>query len=392
MLPPDYLEHIADDLLELYSELDQTITRDIVRRLAKTGRVTDTAAWQIAKAQESGLLYDEIISEIARFSNASEQHVRAILEDAGIKSVGYDAKIYEAAGLSPPPLAMSPPALQVLNAGIIKTNGFLRNLTMTTANQAQQTYMAAAALAEMQLESGAFDYNIAIKNAVKSTAREGAWVQYPTGHRDRIDVAIRRAVLTGTGQTTGKISLWYAGNMGCDLMEITAHAGARPSHAIWQGGIVSLSGKPGYWSLDGIGYGTGPGFKGWGCRHDWFPFFYGLSKLVYQREKLLEFENRTVKYDDNTISYYDATQMQRAMERHIRATKRELVAYDEAVKSGINTHADIEAAAHKLKRQEAKLRDFLHQTGLTKDSARLQSLGFGRSQAQKAVWAAKSKG
>ena len=97
---------------------------------------------------------------------------------------------------------------------------------MTTASQAQQAYIRAATLAEMQIESGAFDYATAIRNAVQSAAQEGAWVSYPSGHRDRLDVAVRRAVLTGVGQTTGQIGLAYAQDMGCDLMEITAHAGA----------------------------------------------------------------------------------------------------------------------------------------------------------------------
>ncbi len=157
---------------------------------------------------------------------------------------------------------------------------------MTTASQAQQAYIRAATLAEMQIESGAFDYATAIRNAVQSAAQEGAWVSYPSGHRDRLDVAVRRAVLTGVGQTTGQIGLAYAQDMGCDLMEITAHAGARPSHAAWQGKLVSLSGRTGYLSLRDIGYNTGPGFKGWNCRHDWFPFFEGLSESAYPRSEI----------------------------------------------------------------------------------------------------------
>lgn len=384
MLPPDYLEHIADDILELYTKLDQTIVRDIVRRLIKTGRVTQTAAWQIEKVQQSGLLYREVAAEVAKITGASERQVQALFEEAGVTAVNYDSRIYEAAGLSPPPLPMAPSAVRVLNAGIIKTGGYLTNLTLTTANQAQQAYISTATLAEMQVESGAFDYVTAIKNAVKQAAKEGAWVLYPTGHRDRIDVAVRRAVLTGVSQTAGQVSLSYAQDMGCDLMELTAHAGARPSHAVWQGKLVSLSGRPGYLSLSDIGYGTGAGFKGWNCRHDWFPFFEGLSSSAYPRAALKEFENRKVTYNNQKIPYYDATQMQRDMERRIRASKRELVGYDEAVKNGLDMRREFNETSVKLKQREAALKDFLRQTGLTPDSARVQVLGFGRSQAARA--------
>jgi len=42
-----------------------------------------------------------------------------------------------------------------------------------------------------------------------------------------------------------------------------------------------------------------------------------------------------------------------------------------------------------LKRQEAKLKDFTKNTGLDRQREREQVLGFGRSAAQKAVWANK---
>lgn len=394
MLTPEYLDHVGDELLDLYSKLDESILRDITRRLVKSGDVTATAQWQIWRAQESGLLYDDIITEVAKLSGASNQHVRAIFEDAGAVSVSYDNRIYEAAGLTPLPLNMSPSATQVLYAGIEKTAGHLNNLTMTTASTAQQAFIQAATLAEMQVESGAFDYITAIRNAVREASKESKWISYPSGHRDRIDVAMRRAVLTGVSQTTGKISMAYAQDMGCDLMEITAHAGARPSHSLWQGQIVSLSGRAGYLSLSDIGYGTGAGFKGWNCRHDWYPFFDGLSESAYPRREMEAYNNAAVRYDGQTIPLYDATQMQRAMERGIRDTKRILAGLDagiaetsEALKAALKQ--DFTAKSALLKRQEAALKEFLRETGLLNDSSRVQVTGFGRSQASKAVWAVK---
>lgn len=394
MLPPDFWDYAADDLLELYSKLDEAITRDIVRRLVKTGGVSATADWQIQRLQESGLLLDDIIHRVAQLTDASDQQVKALFEDAGIQAVKIDAEIYRAAGLSPPPLRQSLAAMQVLQAGMEKTAGHLRNLSMTTAIATQQSYINAVTLAEMQVESGAFDYVTAIRNAVRTAAESGAEVLYPTGHRDKLDVAIRRATLTGASQTTGKIAEHYADEMDCDIMELSAHAGARPDHAKWQGKLVSRSGRPGYLSLDDIGYGTGPGFKGWGCRHDWFPFFLGISESAYPRAKLEEYNTMTVQYNGETIKYYDATQMQRAAERQIRATKRELAGYDAGIKatdSGElrNTlNEQFQAASVKLQRQKLHLDDFLDQTGLLRQGEREQVLGFGRSQAQKAEWAA----
>lgn len=394
MLPPYFYDTAAEGLLNLYNQLDQAILRDIVRRLVKTGKVTDMAKWQAERLQESGLLYNDVVREIAKISGASDAQVRTLFEDAGIEALRYDFAIYEAAGLAPLPLRQSPAAAQVLQAGIIKTSGNLKNLTMTTAVSTQQAYIQAATMAEMQVESGAFDYITAIRNAVKTASRAGAIVLYPTGWKDQLDVAVRRATLTGVGQTTAKVSLRYADDMNCDLVETTAHPGARPSHQVWQGRVFSRSGSGRYPDFESsTGYGTGAGLCGWNCRHSFFPYFEGLSESAYPRSKLREYEDKTVSYGGEKLKYYDATQVQRGMERAIRATKRDLAGADAGVKSAPAEslknafREDFSAASVKLKQQEATLRKFLNETGLDRQREREQVLGFERSAAQKAVWA-----
>lgn len=397
MLSPEMFDDLADDVLELYTQLDEAIVRDIVRRLVKTGGVSLTAAWQAERLQESGLLYDDIIRRVAKMSDASESLVRACFEDVAIEALDFDIAIYRAAGLSPLPLRQSPAAARVLQAMLQKTNGHLRNLSLTTAATSQQAYISAVTAAEMQVESGAIDYVTAIRNAVRDAARAGTTVMYPTGHHDQLDVAVRRAVLTGASQTAAQISMRYADELGCDLVETTAHPEARPEHQVWQGKVFSRAGQSSKYPPfeASTGYGTGGGLCGWNCRHSFYPFFENLSADVYPRDKLQEYANRTVEFDGQTISYYEATQMQREMERAIRATKRELVGYDEGIKStdSEELRAALNAwygkASAKLKQRERKLNDFSRQTGLMKQHNRQQVLGFGRSQAQRAVQANK---
>jgi len=397
MLTPEYLDMAPDDIVALYSKLDEAITRDIVRRLVKTGGVTLSAVWQADRLQESGMLYEDIINQIAKLSDASEAQVKALFQDAGVEAIKYDSAIYEAAGLSPLPIRQSPAAAQVLQAGLQKTQGYLNNLSKTTASASQTAYINAVTLAEMQVESGAFDYTTAVRNAVRNAIQDGATVLYPTGHVDKLDVAIRRATLTGISQTAAQISLSYADDMGCDLVETTAHAGARPSHAEWQGKIFSRSGKHKKYKdfVSATGYGSGSGLCGWNCRHSFYPFFEGLSSSAYPKSKLNEYKNKTVTYNGEKIGYYEATQMQRAQERKIRSTKRELAGYDEGIKSTDNEtlrnamQADFSNASVKLKQQEAALKDFANQTGLDRQREREQVLGFSHSQASKAVQANK---
>ncbi|MDE6520403.1 MAG: phage minor capsid protein [Ruminococcus sp.] len=398
MISPSEYDRLCDQLMTLYGDLEDAIISDIVRRILKTGRITESAKWQIKQLQESGLLYDDILAEIASRTDATSQHVKALFEDAGVQSIRNDNRYYRAAGLAGI-VKMSDAALQTLNAGYLKCGGDLKNLTMTTAFTSQQAYITACNNAYMQVTSGAFDYNTAIRNAIKSAAVEGTHVLYPSGHKDRIDVAVRRAVLTGVGQTVRKLSVINAEDMGCDIMEITAHSGARPSHAAWQGKLVSLSGKNAgkiiegcrVLSLSEIGYGSGDGFGGWNCRHDWYPFLEGISKRTYSDERLKELDAKDIEYNGKKYSEYEISQIQRRYEREIRSAKREQVAFKTAVQEAQDPELkqvmqdSLNYANSVVKDKQAKMRDFINQTGQYRDYLREQNYGRVSKNFRKAV-------
>ena len=208
-------------------------------------------------------------------------------------------------------------------------------------------------------------------------------VDYESGWVNRVDVAVRRAVLTGIGHTAGELAIMRADALGVTTMEITAHAGARPSHAVWQGRIVDRSGRdPRYLTLMDIGYGDVTGFKGANCRHDWFPFVPGISVRTYTDSQLRNIDPPPFEYNGKTYSYYDATQYQRRMETAIRKTKREIMAYDAAGDSDMFT-----AKSVLLRRQRDAYNEFCRAAGIRPKLDRAQQYGYGRSISQKAVWA-----
>lgn len=396
MLSPSEYDHLTDRISELYARLDRSIVEDMARRIARTGMVTESTKQQAERLQQAGLLYEDVIADIAKITDASESMLRGLFEDAGVQSIRNDNRFYRAAGLEGI-VKMSDAALQTLNAGFVKCLGSLQNLTRTTAVTAQTAYLDACDLAYMQVSTGTMDYQTAIRRAVQSAAEDGSTVLYPSGHKDQLDVAVRRAVLTGFGQTARKLSEINADDMGCDLMEITAHAGARPSHAEWQGQIVSRSGRRGYLSKSDIGYGTGDGFGGWNCRHDWYPFFEGISRRAYTEERLKELNEKCIEIDGKKYTDYEVSQMQRALERDIRKQKRTVAGFHAAMEAADTeelakaVQESFAAASVKLKEAERELQDFLKQTGFLLDSSRVWVNGFGKSVSQKAVWAAKKK-
>ena len=183
-------------------------------------------------------------------------------------------------------------------------------------------------------------------------------------------------IITSVNQTCGQLQETRANEVGWDLMEITAHSGARPSHAKWQGKIVSLSEKKGYLSKDDIGYGEATGFKGINCKHDWHPYSKGSTRAYTQKE-LNKWKNEKVIYNGKKISKYDATQEQRKIERAIRQDKKELVVQQKLLTSNdknINIE-EVEAEIRNIKAKQKEhndiLNNFLNQTGFRKDYSRL---------------------
>lgn len=397
MLSPEWYEACTDQILILYSRLEDDILKDIVRRILKTSMVTDSAKWQAEMLEEAGLLYNDIIQKIAKYTPQTADELRLLFEDAGTEVMKNDNIIAESA--TGKELHLSDSKLKILKANYRNTLGNLRNLTNTTAMTSQAAFIAACNDAHMQITSGAFSYQEAVRNAIKRAVQGGLTVKYPTGHIDKLDVAIRRAALTGVGQTAAKISIMNAEEMDCDLMEITAHAGARPEHAKWQGKLVSRTGKNVGRIVDGvkvlsladIGYGTGAGFRGWNCRHDWNPYFEGYSTLNYTDEQLANLDEKSIEYDGEMYSQYEISQMQRAQERKIRELKRQTVKMQDAADFADDPElkelakADHQAMSVKLKTAERELKDFCKATGQDRDKFREQVLGFSRSEAQRAV-------
>lgn len=387
MIDPKYLINVDDPVLRLYEGLQADILTDIVRRIEKADySITETAKWQIYKLQESGMLYAGILNNVAKLSGKSEAEVKKIFEDAAIENLT-DIKpdIDDPYQL----INANKSVLDRLLADIERTNAELYNLTLSTAESAQSAFFNAVDRAYMQIGSGAFDYNTAVYNAVKTVTDSGApYVIYPSGWKNRIDVAVRRAVMTGVVSTANAVSLKLTKELGLDYVDISAHAGARPSHAAWQGKRYCVSGKDKRFPpLSETGYGSGDGLGGWNCRHSMHPTT-ADAPPYYSDAELEKINSESVYYNGEKMSLYDATQEQRKMESAMRDTRVKLAAYG-SMKDNPAAQAEFASLSVRLKEQETKYISFCRQTGLAEQKERLRVVGFNRSLSQKAVWANK---
>jgi hypothetical protein len=390
MLTPAYLMDVPEMLVDIWAQLEQDIVGDISRRLVKTKSITASAGWQIQKLRDMRIMQEDIAREVARLSARSQKEVAKLITQACMDGLKYDDAIYDKMGLTPTPIASSMALKEVIQAGIRKTNGLMRNFTNTTANTATKAFENALDRAYMQVSSGAFSYEGALSRVIKDLGSQGIErIAYPTGHVDRMDVTARRALLTGLNQTTAELQLTRMDEMGCDLVEVTSHAGARPTHAEWQGQVYSRSGRThGYDSFDVTGYGSGDGLCGWNCYHNFFPYFEGLSTRTFERDP-------SARLGKSNQQVYDESQHQRKYERDVRDAKRECVALDEAAQAATDPElqaalaSQFSSASVKLKRREARLNAYCKQTDRTRLHEREAAYGFNQSVSSKAVWANK---
>ena len=402
MLDPRYLQHIAEGAEEISSELHSYIIRRIVdRMMIRIGRgeeylFTSTDRWQIEIMQASGALLEDIIPEIAKYTKREQKEIKAAMEEAGIKAVEQDDKIYEAAGLSPVPLLESPQLIRLMQRNYDATLGEWDNYTRTTADAAQRLFINSCDTAYHKVTSGAVSYTQAVREAVDEVVSGGVYVNYTdeeTGrvHKDTIETATARAVRTGIGQATGDIVLKRMEEMGWDTILVSAHLGARTgdggqnpgNHLWWQGKFYSRTGQDKRFPPFSVtGYGTGEGLCGWNCRHS-----FGSG----------DGENNPYKdiqtADNEKIEKLE--QRQRALERRIRKTKRIVAGMQTAVEACQDPQAkaelqmQLDKKSFLLQRQNKAYNDFCKENELRPLADRLSIARWGREQAAKARGAAR---
>ena len=384
MLPPSYLDQMPDAFVQLWQQVEDAILQDVARRIGKMDAVTPTANWQLWHYQQTEAVRNDVVKLLAKYTGKSETAIRKLLLQTATEALEREDAIYYHYDMEPPPFEESAALNNLLDAGARQTCGTWQNLTATTANTVTGAFERTLDAAWLKVSTGAFDYKTAVKQAVDSLADDMPMVTYPSGHKDSIEVAARRAVLTGVNQTTGKLQVARMDEMGCEFVETTAHGGARPSHAEWQGrrfhrgGAVDYKGKH-YPDFEAAtGYGTGAGLCGWNCRHTFFAVFPELGDPPqWTQEQLRELNARDIEWNGKKYTAYEISQMQRARERNVRRWKKRYLAEDAA---GLDTTD----SAVRLKAARQSLSDFTKATGGRVDSARVSVPKFGRSEASRA--------
>jgi hypothetical protein len=360
LLTPAYLSALPDELSILYSEVEDDIINDIAKRLGKVDftSISSSAEWQIKKATELNLTRTQLIDRLASVSGRSVKEVTTLFANANIKTMDFDRQVMGDINF------YSESQQQLLNAGIKKCNGELRNLTRNTIIETSNEYNKIIDSAYLQVSTGAFSQQQAVSMALKKLAKDGlltAVYESATGKKtvQNLDGVVRRAVVTGINQTTAQLQLDRLDAVGWDLVEVTSHAGSRPSHAQWQGKIFSRNGTSKQYGdfVSSTNYGAVDGLCGANCRHNFYPFLEGVSEKAFDQYVTPRKAGETPQQANDRV--YEESQTQRYIERQIRSWKRQ---GDALASAGLDNSKEVAKVAE----WQGKMRQHIKATGRTR--------------------------
>ena len=387
---PELLDALPEELAELFRGLEDALLVDICSRLKAADGFNEATVQDIKALRSHGISLEEIKKEINKTTGISEKKLDELLSDVVKRNQQYYTDLINLAGVTKPDVLVDFATIDAIKR---QTLDEMRNITRTmafvldggrTVLEPHKAFTWACDSALLKVQSGAVSYNQAIEDAVKQLADSGIrTVDYESGRRDHVDVAVRTAVMTGVNALNQKYAEQSTEYLETDLVETSAHIGARnignvpENHEKWQGKWYRWSEKPqtstGEYPdfIETTGYGTGAGLGGWNCRHTFYPVVEGVSEATYSQADLdaMKGENRKFKFDGQEYDGYTATQEQRSIERTIRKLKREKTAYNAA---GLR---DKELAVSiRIKRLSAKYKAFSRVAGLPEQRERMKVL------------------
>lgn len=339
---PEILDALPEELAELYRALENTLLDEICSRLVIADQLNEVTVQDIRALRSHGVELKSIEKAISKTTGISKQKLNSLLNDVVERNQKYYTEVIDLAHVTQPETLVDASTVDAIKQ---QTHDAFHNLTASmgflvgnTMLKPARAYQWALDNAEMQIQSGAISYNQAIANAVRQLAENGIKVvDYESGHRDSIDVAARRAVMTGVNQICAKYTEQSAKFLATPYFEVSAHAGARDipgkspwsSHKAWQGRVYSIHSNDIYPSIyDVCGLGAVDGLEGANCRHRRNVWVEGVSERTYTDEQLAHIDDDLgCTFDGKTYTAYEATQMQRRVERQIIKQKRFVTAY-----------------------------------------------------------------
>ncbi|WP_050697607.1 phage minor capsid protein [Anaeromassilibacillus senegalensis] len=384
MLTPEQIAALQDVASHITDPINDFLIEDIARRISEAGQLTSTAAYQVWQAQQLGVSQRQLKKELRKRLKVSHRELRKLLTQTA--EVGYDFDIKRLPFVQAVPFHANESLQQIVAAAVALAGKDLDNMTRTLgmvdpfgrALPLQDVYRSCTDFAFKQVLTGAADYNTAIRTACANIAKYGVrTINYESGVHTSLEAAVRRNIMGGLGLMNEQIEQQNHDDLGCDGWEISAHANSAPDHEPIQGKQYS---DAEYTALNNSlvrRIGT------LNCGHVAFPIILGINSPQYTAEQLRQFREdneKGITYQGKHYTGYEATQMQRKIERSIRAQKNRILV-DETTGDAEKLQPD----RIRLQQLNAEYKRFSAAAGLRTEPERAQVAGFGRGEAARAT-------
>lgn len=380
MIAPEKYNTLPEPMEALAERVEDEILQSICKRIAQDGYITATSEIQISALIDRGWSANDLMLKIAQLTDKSFLLIMQMYEDAAEESQRFDEEVYKKLGKKPVPIEKNERIQAEIKALAEQTHNTFRDFTgslgFSVNRNGKMEFLPLAKAyryildrAQMEILSGGFTGQEAIKRAVKDLAASGVkTVSYASGHADQLDVAVRRASVTGLNQIAEKMNDQTLEDFESPLVEVSAHGGARDKGTGWQN-HKSWQGKVYYWKekdkwnradlarkypdfVSVTGYGQVDGIEGANCRHSKRVFVDGVSERMYTDKQLQSIDDPDFEYNGVKYSTYEATQRQRLLERTQRKYKRILRAFDEiGVKDNDEDYIALESRLEAVKKE-----------------------------------------
>lgn len=377
MLTPEQIEGFRLAAGRLIDPVNTYLLKDIARRIQEAGKLTSTAAYEAWQVEWLGKGRKELERELSQLLGVTRREARKLLRSAA--RYGYDTTLSRYPGHLVP-FDTNQAIQQIVSAAVMLAGDELKNITQTKAilmvdpygryQTLPKAYCACTDYAFQQVFTGAADYNTAIRQACAGIAKHGVSIAYASGVHTSLEAAVRRNIMGGLGLMTEQISRQNHDDLGCNGWEISAHANSAPDHEPIQGRQYSDK------AYDTLNNGLVRRIGTLNCGHVASPIILGVNSPQYNAEELEKFRQDNeagVTFDGKHYTGYEATQMQRRLERAIRAQRRRVL---------LAGPEDIEPHKSRLAVLQQECEWFSKSVGLRTETERLEVSGFGPKQMQ----------
>lgn len=316
------------------SKLELSIMQDVIRRIKKTGEITSTADRQLNVIRSMGYSTYEIESYIKKKLNLTYQEVFELYDKASIKDYIRDETLYTVINENQTPIKENIAISKTIKAIKKRTKNEFVNISKSCGFKIGNKFLGLRKFfnktideAIIEMASGAFSPTQTMRKAIHIMTNSGVrCIPYESGLTYRIDTAVRSCVMNGYNSLVKEINFDNAEQLGTNYFEVTAHGGARPEHAEWQGGVYTKDELYTICEMD-----SPTGLYGINCSHDAMPFIPELSTRAYSDEQLEEWRNPlSYEYNGKTYTPYEAIQRQRTLERRMKVQREKITLFEQA--------------------------------------------------------------